>query len=86
VIAIDNGMPPRNSTAAIHVHVTDFNDNAPKFTKNSYDAHVLENATDGDVICVVNATDADAGVNAEIVYNITSGNNGALKINKFTVS
>ena len=54
------------------VTVKDKNDNKFKFPKDLYRATILENTRAGIVVKMVEATDADAGYNANITYSITS--------------
>ena len=70
--ARDGGLQPLTGTLNININVTDVNDNAPKFTKQSYSYSVVENAPTGTVIGRVVATDLDAGMNARITYSFSS--------------
>ena len=74
VMAKDRGQPPLNSTTRVEIKVLDVNDNAPVFSSAQYSVMVAENVTTGKAIIKVAATDTDTGVNARIVYYITSGN------------
>ncbi|KAK2818195.1 hypothetical protein Q7C36_022128 [Tachysurus vachellii] len=70
VVAQDQGRPPLSATASVVVTVTDVNDNPPKFSTQRYEASVLENATVGANVIVVNATDKDIGPNGVVTYHI----------------
>lgn len=70
VIAQDQGRPTLSATASVVVKVTDVNDNAPIFTTQRYEASVLENATIGMNVIVVNATDKDEGRDGVVTYHI----------------
>ncbi|MCI4393906.1 hypothetical protein PGIGA_G00162950 [Pangasianodon gigas] len=70
VVAQDQGRPPLSAAASVVVTVTDVNDNAPIFSTQRYEASVLENATIGMNVIVVNATDKDEGLNAIVTYHI----------------
>ncbi|XP_043223379.1 protein dachsous-like [Amphibalanus amphitrite] len=72
--ASDRGTPARNSTAQVVIDVTDVNDHEPKFNQTEYTASVSEELQVGATVLRVHATDRDAGQNAAIVYDITSGN------------
>lgn len=80
VVAGEPNSPPNNATAVlVHVMVDDANDNPPVFQGGGgkgYDVTVSEGASLGHSILKVTATDADqaGGPNAELVYDITSGN------------
>lgn len=67
--ASDGGDPVRTGTARIRVMVLDANDNAPAFAQPEYRASVPENLAVGTQLLVVNATDPDEGVNAEVRYS-----------------
>ncbi|XP_021795474.1 protocadherin gamma-A12 isoform X9 [Papio anubis] len=67
--ASDGGDPVRTGTARIRVTVLDANDNAPAFAQPEYRASVPENLAVGTQLLVVNATDPDEGVNAEVRYS-----------------
>uniref|UniRef100_A0A8C9R562 Cadherin domain-containing protein n=1 Tax=Scleropages formosus TaxID=113540 RepID=A0A8C9R562_SCLFO len=70
--AVDGGYPQMSGTAQIHVSVLDSNDNPPVFTQRMYKSSVAENAEIGVVIATVSATDADKGINAQIIYSISN--------------
>ncbi|XP_062380946.1 protocadherin alpha-3-like isoform X3 [Sardina pilchardus] len=71
--AIDGGNPPKSGTMDIRIIVLDNNDNAPVFSRTLYKANVVENAPVGTLVVVLNATDADEGINSEIFYSISKG-------------
>ncbi|KAH3819069.1 cadherin EGF LAG seven-pass G-type receptor 1-like isoform X2 [Dreissena polymorpha] len=66
----------RSSTATIEITVNDENDNTPQFLQSSYAINVTENldVSSKPVILQVSATDADEGLNKNIIYSISSGN------------
>ncbi|XP_013068652.2 cadherin-23-like [Biomphalaria glabrata] len=55
------------------VIIEDVNDNAPKFSNDVYYLLLKENATIGQVLLQINATDADLKQNAELKYSLLSG-------------
>uniref|UniRef100_A0A3P9CVS2 FAT atypical cadherin 3 n=1 Tax=Maylandia zebra TaxID=106582 RepID=A0A3P9CVS2_9CICH len=61
--------------------VLDVNDNAPVFQRRDYAVTVPEDVAVGTEVVRVLATSADIGPNAEITYNIRSGN----ELGKFTI-
>ncbi|XP_054890410.1 protocadherin gamma-B5-like [Poeciliopsis prolifica] len=71
--AIDGGSPQKSGTVVIHVTVLDANDNAPVFTQAVYKASVPENAPPETLVITVSATDADEGVNGDILYPAPEG-------------
>ncbi|XP_032929423.1 protocadherin beta-15-like [Catharus ustulatus] len=69
--AVDGGSPPRSGTTEVKIIVLDVNDNAPVFTQEEYIGNVLENMPEGSVVLNVLATDQDAGVNGDIIYQLS---------------
>ena len=61
--------------------VLDVNDNAPVFQRRDYAVTVPEDVAVGTEVLRVLATSVDIGANAEITYNIRSGN----ELRKFTI-
>eukprot|EP00795_Rhopilema_esculentum_P002535 gene2535-730_t len=59
--------------ATVEITVADTNDNRPKFSKDRYDASVVESAKIGTTVLRVSAEDKDAGTNAEFSYAIVGG-------------
>lgn len=74
VVATDKGTPRRTATAFLIIHVNDVNDHEPVFEKSEYSAILSELAPPGTYVAGITATDEDSGVNAEIYYAFTSGN------------
>ncbi|XP_067455370.1 protocadherin gamma-A11-like isoform X39 [Thunnus thynnus] len=66
--AFDGGSPQRSGTVVIHVIVLDANDNVPVFSQTVYKASLPENSPLDTVVITVSATDADEGVNGEVIY------------------
>uniref|UniRef100_A0A667WJZ0 Protocadherin gamma-C3 n=1 Tax=Myripristis murdjan TaxID=586833 RepID=A0A667WJZ0_9TELE len=80
VTAIDGGTPPLSSDMTFKVDVADVNDNPPRFEQTSYTVYVTENNAPGASLCVVKATDADAGENARITYTVLNDNNHGIPV------
>ncbi|XP_059821083.1 protocadherin Fat 4 [Hypanus sabinus] len=74
VIATDAGSPTLTGTGTITLIVDDINDNVPVFAFKTYHAVTPENAPTGTDVLLVNATDADEGVNAVVSYSLVGGN------------
>ncbi|XP_050928257.1 protocadherin alpha-10 isoform X8 [Lates calcarifer] len=72
VTAVDGGNPPKSGASQIVVNVLDNNDNAPIFSSPLYKARISENLPVGKTVIVLNATDADEGLNSEIEYSLRS--------------
>ncbi|XP_065130960.1 protocadherin alpha-3-like isoform X6 [Paramisgurnus dabryanus] len=70
ITATDEGTPPLSSTSVITVHVSDVNDNAPRFAEPVINVYVKENSQIGAVIHTVSAFDPDVGDNARITYSL----------------
>ena len=68
----------KSSTLKLIVQIADYNDNTPDFTTQISPQQVSEDASIGDVIAQVNATDADLGTNAKVSYDIIAGNSDDL--------
>ena len=71
VTATDGGSPTMSSMAMVTVVVMDVNDNVPQFSQDPYDVTVDEYSENGTLVVVLNATDADSGVNGEVQYFIS---------------
>ncbi|XP_066524892.1 protocadherin beta-16-like [Hoplias malabaricus] len=69
--AVDGGTPPRSGTVVIHVTVLDANDNAPVFSQSVYKVSLPENSPLNTVVLTVSATDADEGVNGEVLFEFS---------------
>ncbi|XP_035377178.1 protocadherin alpha-8-like isoform X3 [Electrophorus electricus] len=70
LIAADEGTPSLSTTSVITVHVSDVNDNAPRFLDPVINVYVKENSQIGAVIYTVSAFDFDSGNNARITYSL----------------
>ncbi|KAM6923455.1 uncharacterized protein FYW49_005897 [Xenentodon cancila] len=68
LVATDGGTPQRSGTVVIHVTVLDANDNQPVFSQAVYKASLPENAPLDTIVITVTATDADEGVNGDVMY------------------
>ena len=70
VEATDAGTPPLRAVRTFRLIVTDVNDNAPKFARDRYEAHLLEASEPGTPVLKVTATDLDEGANSAIKYSL----------------
>ncbi|XP_062852499.1 protocadherin alpha-3-like [Trichomycterus rosablanca] len=70
IAATDKGNPPLSSTSVITVHILDVNDNAPRFTKETFNIYVKENSQIGAAIYTVSAFDPDVGDNCRLSYSL----------------
>ncbi|XP_040043063.2 protocadherin-18a isoform X1 [Gasterosteus aculeatus] len=70
--ASDRGVPSRTGSTLLKISVADSNDNSPIFDKSSYVINLPESSPVGTLIIDLNATDADDGTNAKIIYSFSS--------------
>ncbi|KAM9849595.1 protocadherin alpha-3-like [Aulostomus maculatus] len=72
--ATDGGSPPLSSRRIITVHVSDVNDNAPRFMEPVVSIYVKENSPTGSTIYTINAFDPDLDSNAKLTYTLLDSN------------
>ena len=72
VLARDGGSPSRSSTVSVVVHVVDENDNAPKFSNDTFSFYLPENEPPDSYVGRMTATDRDIGRNAELTFSIVT--------------
>ncbi|XP_076875507.1 protocadherin gamma-A12-like isoform X47 [Brachyhypopomus gauderio] len=78
ITAIDAGVPPLSRRELLSIKISDVNDHAPQFEKESYDAYIVENNAASMPVLTVKASDDDWGMNAVVSYFLVDGNlNGA---------
>ncbi|XP_056328876.1 protocadherin alpha-8-like [Danio aesculapii] len=82
--AVDGGKPPRSGTTQIIINVEDVNDNIPVFSTSLYKTRIMENAPLGTSVVTVQASDADEGLNGEIMYSFISHDED-IRVNAFTI-
>ncbi|XP_068613934.1 protocadherin alpha-8-like [Brachionichthys hirsutus] len=70
IIAVDKGNPPLSSTAVVTVHISDINDNPPRFADAKMIIYVKENSKVGEIIAQTRAHDADKNQNAKMTYSL----------------
>uniref|UniRef100_A0A8C3CH17 Cadherin-23 n=1 Tax=Cairina moschata TaxID=8855 RepID=A0A8C3CH17_CAIMO len=74
VVASDAGAPAKSSTSTLTVKVLDVNDESPTFFPAVYNVSLPEDVARDFKVVRLNCTDADVGLNAELSYFITGGN------------
>ncbi|XP_075852247.1 protocadherin alpha-1-like [Microcebus murinus] len=70
--ATDGGKPELEGTVELLITVLDVNDNAPLFDQAVYRVYLLETTANGTLVTTLNASDADEGVNGEVVFSFDS--------------
>ncbi|XP_053285143.1 protocadherin alpha-5 [Pleuronectes platessa] len=74
IVATDEGVPPLSSTSVITVHVSDVNDNPPRFKEPVINIFVKENSPVG-IIYTMTADDPDVDENAKVTFSAMNNNN-----------
>lgn len=72
VVLADSGL--QSAYCRVFITLQDINDNVPQFEHSSYRTAVWEGQVHNTYVMQVLATDADSGLNGQIVYSIISGN------------
>ncbi|XP_023289907.1 fat-like cadherin-related tumor suppressor homolog isoform X2 [Orussus abietinus] len=72
VSVYDLGQPQKAASRMLPVTVLDVNDNPPRFEKSLASFRVSESALDGTSVFRANATDADLGEHARVVYSLVT--------------
>ncbi|KAK3739519.1 hypothetical protein QZH41_016191, partial [Actinostola sp. cb2023] len=70
VKASDLGTPPRSSTTNVNINIVDVNDNVPQINTTSLRGSVKENEPAGTYVMRLLATDADAGLNGQLTFEL----------------
>ncbi|XP_077387467.1 protocadherin alpha-5-like isoform X22 [Festucalex cinctus] len=70
IIATDEGNPPLSTGRIITVHISDVNDNVPRFMEPVINVYVKENSPTGFSLCSINAVDPDLDANAKVSYTL----------------
>ncbi|XP_073677159.1 protocadherin gamma-A2-like isoform X20 [Garra rufa] len=68
ITAIDEGSPSFSTNKTLTLKISDVNDNAPDFQRQSYTAYVMENNSPGVSVLSIKAHDKDSCNNARISY------------------
>ncbi|XP_040903700.1 protocadherin alpha-5-like isoform X7 [Toxotes jaculatrix] len=69
ITATDEGTPPLSTSSVITIHVSDVNDNAPRFLEPVINIYVKENSPVGASIYTITAVDPDVNENARVTYS-----------------
>lgn len=84
IVCHDFGVPKLSSSSNFTVIVLDENDNAPKFTEDTYRSTLIENNDDGSTIVQVYARDADTELNGRVSYYLDLETSESFSINAKT--
>ncbi|XP_062342057.1 protocadherin alpha-8-like isoform X8 [Osmerus eperlanus] len=76
--ATDEGLPPLSTSSVITVHVSDVNDNAPRFTEPVVNMYLKENSPVGERVGSVTANDPDDSANSQLTYALLGNTGDAL--------
>ncbi|XP_077190373.1 cadherin EGF LAG seven-pass G-type receptor 2 isoform X2 [Paroedura picta] len=76
ITARDNGIPQKSDTTYLEILVTDVNDNAPQFLRDSYQGSVYEDVPAFTSVLQVSATDRDSAMNGRVFYTFQGGDDG----------
>ncbi|KAM6289159.1 LOW QUALITY PROTEIN: cadherin EGF LAG seven-pass G-type receptor 2-like, partial [Aegotheles albertisi] len=76
ITARDNGIPQKSDTTYLEILVSDVNDNAPQFLRDSYQGSVYEDVPAFTSVLQVSATDRDSGLNGRVFYTFQGGEDG----------
>ncbi|XP_031698028.1 protocadherin alpha-6-like, partial [Anarrhichthys ocellatus] len=80
ITATDDGIPALTSTSELTVHVSDVNDNSPRFSESLVNVYLKENSPVGAVVKTVSAVDADIDQNGQVSYSIIKSNSNTLPL------
>ncbi|XP_076729898.1 protocadherin alpha-8 isoform X42 [Maylandia zebra] len=79
IVATDEGTPSLSSTTVITIHVSDVNDNPPKFPNSPITLYVKENSPIGTTIHKLTTTDLDLNENAKSMYHLISSSSKTMQ-------
>ncbi|XP_026296983.1 fat-like cadherin-related tumor suppressor homolog isoform X4 [Apis mellifera] len=72
----DRDKPSWECSSQLEILISDLNDNAPKFTMQTYSATLPEDVEVGTLVTKVHATDDDIGINRKIRYEFIDSADG----------
>ena len=74
VMATDSGVPALSSSVIVTVHVTDLNDNPPRFHQLTYRVRITDLVERGQFVTIVSASDEDSSDKGHLAFSIVGGN------------
>lgn len=84
ITAQDHGVPSMQGYCNLTVFVEDQNDNDPKFDLSKYNSTIFEDTPIDTSIMKVQASDADTGLNAKIIYFLANESQWLFRIDNKT--
>ncbi|XP_039621755.1 protocadherin-20 [Polypterus senegalus] len=75
VFGVDQGNPSLSTSTTVTIHVLDQNDNHPHFITSEFSFFIPENFPLLGEIGIINASDADTGLNGQIIISIVNSSN-----------
>lgn len=73
VVATDNGSLKHSARATVHIKLKDYNDNAPTFSEDIYEASVSEDAVPGTAVAQLSTIDKDVDIVTPLEFYVISG-------------
>ncbi|XP_077625019.1 protocadherin alpha-10-like [Crocuta crocuta] len=70
--ATDGGKPEYTGSVTLLILVLDANDNAPMCDRSVYEVKMYENSANQTLVIWLNASDADEGINKEMIYSFSA--------------
>nr|XP_057919086.1 protocadherin alpha-9-like [Doryrhamphus excisus] len=80
ITATDEGSPPLSSTSVVYVHVSDVNDNPPRFPEAPINVYIKENSPPGELIHRVTAVDDDIDENGRVSYSFVQSSTDSMPL------
>nr|XP_057919062.1 protocadherin alpha-3-like isoform X2 [Doryrhamphus excisus] len=80
IVVKDKGRPPLSSTSVVYVHVSDVNDNPPRFPEAPINVYIKENSPPGAVIHRMTAVDDDINENGRISYSFVQSSTDSMPL------
>uniref|UniRef100_A0A8C4SHZ8 Cadherin domain-containing protein n=1 Tax=Erpetoichthys calabaricus TaxID=27687 RepID=A0A8C4SHZ8_ERPCA len=74
IVVKDEGSPPLTNNRTIPLNLLDVNDNAPSFSRASFEIPIPENNIPGSLLYSITANDPDAALNGALKYSIVEKN------------
>ncbi|XP_044133356.1 protocadherin gamma-B1-like [Bufo gargarizans] len=84
--ALDGGNPIKSGTTLLKIIVIDANDNTPIFTQDMYKVTLKENIPINSTVIVLNATDNDEDINAQIIYSFSKTSRNIHHMGTFSIN